>query len=257
MATNVEPEKDIKQSKKERKSGLSLNWKSIATVIALIAWVGIASIATQLIIGYPLLQIIGKQAMSSPLWTTIYSAITYAADLAIIILIPKAIKKKWGTTREELGLKDLPTFTDIGIAFIGFIATMIISSVVVDGLLKNVINTEQVQDVGFNNLINPSDRILAFIALVIIAPIAEEIIFRGWLYDKIKKYSGTTIAIVLVSVLFGALHGQWNVGITVGIMSAIMCIERELTGTIYAGIITHMIKNGLAFWLIYIVTGYF
>jgi membrane protease YdiL (CAAX protease family) len=134
---------------------------------------------------------------------------------------------------------------------------MIISSVIVDGLLKNVINTEQVQDVGFNNLINPSDRILAFIALVIIAPIAEEIIFRGWLYDKIKKYSGTTIAIVLVSVLFGALHGQWNVGITVGIMSAIMCIERELTGTIYAGILTHMIKNGFAFWLIYIVTGYF
>jgi membrane protease YdiL (CAAX protease family) len=99
------------------------------------------------------------------------------------------------------------------------------------------------------------DRVIGFVALVIFAPIAEEIIFRGWLYGKLKKYCKTVIAIVLTSILFGFMHGQWNVGITVGIMSAIMCVERELTGSIYAGIITHMLKNGIAFWYLYIVLG--
>ena len=119
----------------------------------------------------------------------------------------------------------------------------------------NLIDASQTQNVGYSNLATGFDRAVAFIALVVITPFAEEVIFRGWLYRRLKNKSGVTAAIVLTALLFGALHGQWNVGITVGIMSVIMCIEQELTGTIYAGILTHMIKNGVAFWLLYIVMG--
>ena len=61
------------------------------------------------------------------------------------------------------------------------------------------------------------------------------------------------IAILLVSALFGAVHLQWNVGVNVFSVSVVLCILRELTGTIYSGIIVHMIKNGVAFFLVYIL----
>ena len=58
------------------------------------------------------------------------------------------------------------------------------------------------------------------------------------------------ISALLVSVLFGVVHLQWNVGVTVFAMSLVLCGLREVTGTIYAGILMHMLKNGLAMWIL-------
>lgn len=41
---------------------------------------------------------------------------------------------------------------------------------------------------------------------VIIAPIAEEMVFRGWLLKILNKY-GTTLAIIFSSLAFGLIHG--------------------------------------------------
>ena len=49
------------------------------------------------------------------------------------------------------------------------------------------------------------------------------------------------------------MHGQWNVGVNVFAMSIVLCTLREITGTIYAGILLHMLKNTIAFVLVYIV----
>ena len=105
------------------------------------------------------------------------------------------------------------------------------------------------------------DRVLAFLTLVVVAPIAEEIVFRGWLYGKMREkiaseYSNKVsmvVSILLVSLLFGAVHGQWNVGVNVFAMSVVLCGLREITGTIYAGILLHMLKNGVAFWMLYMM----
>jgi membrane protease YdiL (CAAX protease family) len=246
----------IKEAKnKEKKAAKKgINWKSIGHDLLMVLWVGIACIAAQLIVGYPMLWILGKATFSTPVWTTVYSAITYILTAVLVILVPKLIKKEWGTTREQLGLTELPTFTDMGISVLGFVATIVAAGVILSVLQSlHLVDGGQAQDVGYSNLVNPTDRIVAFLALCVFAPVAEEIVFRGWLYGKLRRKNHVIVAVALVSILFGALHGQWNVGITVGIMSIIMCIEREFTGTIYAGILTHMIKNCIAFWILYVL----
>ena len=90
------------------------------------------------------------------------------------------------------------------------------------------------------------------IALVFIAPIAEEIIMRGWLYGKLRSRLPLPLAIVLTSILFGFLHGQWNVGVGVFALSLVLCSLREITGTIWSGILLHILSNGIAFYLLYI-----
>lgn len=228
--------------------------KKILTPIALLVWVFSATIVSQLAISYLLLFILGPDKLKLPVWTAVYSALTYAASFALITLVPAKIFKKWRTSREELGLKGSPTWTDIGLAPVGYIVSLALAAILV--WIFNFFpwfNPDEVQNVGFSTFLIGGDRIIAFITLVVVAPIAEELIFRGWLYGKLRRQLSMPIAIFLVSLLFGLVHGQWNVGVNVFALSVVLCGLREITGTIYSGILVHILKNAVAFFLLYVI----
>ena len=232
------------------------------TITLMLAWVFASVVVGQVVIGYLLIWILGKEQFVQPMWTGVYSALSYLLSLFLTVYIPQKLIEKWKVTREELGLKDLPTWTDIGLAPIGFIVATILSGLLVS-IFSNFqwFDAEATQNVGFSYYLVGFDRIIAFLTLVVIAPIAEEIIFRGWLYGLIRKNTSKKMADIwsmilsslLVSLLFGLVHFQWNVSVNVFATSLVLCALREITGTIYAGILTHMIKNGVAFWLLYVV----
>lgn len=235
-------------------SKTAFNWKRIFIIFALLIWVFASIIVAQLIIGYLLLWLLGAEKFQLPVWTAIYSALSYILALALIIFVPWKLFKKWQTNRKELGLTGLPTWTDIGLAIVGFIVATIAGFILV--ALFNLFpwfNAAEAQDIGFSSSLYGADRIVAFITLVVVAPIAEEVIFRGWLYGKLRQKLPLPLAIFLVSLLFALIHGQWNVGVNVFALSVVLCGLREVTGTIHAGILTHMIKNGVAFYLLYMI----
>lgn len=264
--------KDTIQAKQARsKVPKKQGWKLFCKASALLAWVAVAVIAAQLAVGYLMLWILGRETFVQPVPTAIYSALSYIlALLWIIFATPMVISKlrnKENPTpkiieRDELGLRGMPTWTDIGLAPVGFIAAILLAA----GLVA-VFNTfpwfdaEQVQEVGFSTLLVGLDRVVAFLVLVVVAPIAEELIFRGWLYGKLRAMfseqmsdrASMIISIFLVSLIFGIVHMQWNVGVNVFAMSIVLCSLREITGTIYSGILTHMIKNGVAFYILYVL----
>jgi CAAX amino terminal protease family protein len=211
-------------------------------------WVFGVTLLTQYIITYPMYWLLGRTKLAEPFWTTLCTALVYILSVFIIIKIPQILNKKFKSSREELGLTGLLTYTDIGISILGYIITVLSSSIILALLTSlRLVDAAEPQTLGYQNLISGSDRVIAYFGLAIIAPIAEEVIFRGWLYGKIRKKIPLIPSIVLVSILFGFLHGQWNVSLTVGILSVVNCLEREITGTIYAGILTHIIQNSLAF----------
>ena len=246
----------------------TFNKQTLYFTIFIITWVALSMIASQLVIAYPLAWIAGDKA-SSPLWTCIYYGLTYLLTLALVILVPpklfQLIQKKTHpdnanatpnpltTNSTELGLQHLPTFVDIGLAPIGYVV-YIIGANLLTSLMQIFpwFESDQVQETGFGYFITTGDRILAMLALVIIAPIAEEIVMRGWLYGKLRSRLKAPIAILLVSVLFGLLHGQWNVSVGVFVLSIVLCGLREITGTIWSGMLLHILSNGIAFYLLYI-----
>jgi len=113
-------------------------------------------------------------------------------------------------------------------------------------------NVNQVQDTGFDQLSARYEYILAFMTLVVIAPIAEEVLFRGYLYGKLKKFVPVWAAIVVTSVLFGFIHGAWNLAVDTFALSVVLCLLRESTGSIWSSILLHMAKNGIAFYILFI-----
>ena len=222
--------------------------------LALPAWVFLAVFGAGYIVSYPLFWCFGKTWLTSPLGTLICTALVYVVALGLILL-PQLFFKKLKTSRDELGLTELPTWTDIGLAPIGYIVATIAAIAVIAAIsaIFPGFDANETQQLGFQYYLSGGDRVLAFIALVVVAPIAEEIIFRGWLYGKLRSKTVMPVAIFIVSLLFGIVHGQWNIGINVFVMSIVLCGLREITGTVYAGILMHMIKNAVAFILLFIL----
>ncbi len=268
----------MKNEKKEARPKIpkKRGWYLFFSTLFLLAWTGAAIIVSQLVVGYMMLFILGETNFNQPVWTGIYSVLAYTLAFLLIAFAPILIlekaknghakkeeqKLKEGVSRKELGFAGLPTWTDIGLAPVGLIISLIFAGILVMVFSQfSWFNPEQAQEIGFNAYISGFDRIIAFVTLVVIAPIAEELIFRGWLYQQLKtrfkeelsNHLAIFLSILLVSLTFGVIHGQWNVGLNVFAMSIVLCGLREITGTIYAGILMHMLKNGIAFYLLYVL----
>lgn len=231
-------------------------WKTLLWVLLASSWVFLALLGTEILVGLLMSAILPGEAISSPVVVATFSIIAYLAALFLIIFVPTKIPKIRDflkSNRERLGLKGLPTWTDLGLAPIGYIVTIII----VMGLTAifsnfNWFNADEAQNLGYSIYMQGFERGIAFVELAVFAPIIEELIFRGWLYGNLRVKMPKWVAILVVSALFGLVHLQWNVGITVFAMSVISCILREITGNIYAGTLVHIINNTIAFYLLYV-----
>ena len=252
------PKESKTKPKTEPKKKTKISFRQILVILALPIWAAAIILFSQYLIAYALYFLIGYERLSTPVWTTLANALVYSLSLFLIIFLPRKILKKSLPSREELGLKNLPTWIDIGLAIAGFIIYFVLATVLVQLFsIFPFFDASEAQDVGFNVLNSGLDRLVALVALVIVAPVFEEIIFRGWLYgklrDKIPKRYSLVLSILITSLTFALLHGQWNVGVNVFAMSIVLCALREITGTIYSGILLHILKNGIAFALLYIV----
>jgi len=171
----------------------------------------------------------------------------------MVIGLPMLVKN-YRTTKKDVGLEKLPTWIDLLLAPAGFLVYIFVSGILI--LLATQFFTffdaDQVQDTGFNQLGQGYEYLLAFVTLVIIAPVAEEILFRGYLFGKLMKHMPIWVAILITSALFGLAHGAWNVGIDVFALSIVLCLLRLTSKSLWPAILLHMMKNGLAFYLLFI-----
>jgi membrane protease YdiL (CAAX protease family) len=128
-------------------------------------------------------------------------------------------------------------------------------SLTIQLIARGFINGDEPQNLGYQDL-SGREIIAAFLPLVILTPLAEETIFRGFLFKGFRRHLPFWLTALGVSALFGLAHGQWNVGLDVFVMSLVSCYLVERTKSIWPSIFLHVIKNGLAFWLLYLYNGH-
>ncbi len=230
--------------------------KTVLWVVLAVSWAFVALVGSEFLIGLLVSLIVPKDILASPVVTAAFSLVAYLLAAFLIIFLPTKIPKIRETlksSRERLGLNGLPTWTDIGLAPVGYIVTILVT-MGVTLVFSNFswFDANEAQNLGYSIYMSGWERGLAFIELAVFAPIMEELIFRGWLYGNLRVKIPKWVAILTVSALFGLVHFQWNVGITVFIMSVVSCSLREITGSIYAGTLVHIINNSIAFYLLYV-----
>jgi membrane protease YdiL (CAAX protease family) len=97
-----------------------------------------------------------------------------------------------------------------------------------------------------------SSRALLGIATILIAPVAEEVIFRGILYPAIKRAGYPRMALWGTSVLFGLIHFNLGTFVPLTFLALVLACLYEYTGNLLACITVHCVFNAANFVALYL-----
>ena len=122
-----------------------------------------------------------------------------------------------------------------GLLFALFVSTAISLLPIPESLLESYLQSAE-------GIVSGS-LIIILISIVIIAPIVEEIVFRGLILSRLNKVMNTTVALIISSLIFAILHGHilWvTYAFVLGVLFGIIAIK---TGSTLPTIIFHMSFN--------------
>ncbi len=93
--------------------------------------------------------------------------------------------------------------------------------------------------------------IFALSIAAVVAPIAEEVFFRGFIYSALRKSIGITKGIIISALIFALFHAQSWLLIPVTIIGVVLAYLYEKTGSLGPPIILHALNNLISVVLIY------
>jgi len=135
----------------------------------------------------------------------------------------------------------------VGLGILAVIASTLIVSLLV-ALSGSDATPDQVLTGGL--LETPLQLALAVVAAVVLAPLAEELLFRGLLHRSLRRRLSLAPATVLSSVLFAVVHVDVAlsqpialVGLT--LVGGILAIAYERTGSLLVPVVIHAVHNAV------------
>lgn len=143
-----------------------------------------------------------------------------------------------------------------GLGFLAIVASTLIVSLLV-ALTGSDAALEQVLTGGLME--TPLELALAVMAAVVLAPVAEELLFRGLLHRSLRRRSRIVPATAVSSVLFAVVHVDVAfsqplalVGLT--LVGVILAIAYERTGSLLVPIMIHAVHNAVTIAAVVITT---
>jgi membrane protease YdiL (CAAX protease family) len=106
-----------------------------------------------------------------------------------------------------------------------------------------------------------SAYLMAFFG-VLIAPVLEELFFRGMLFPTLRRGVGAVVAVVLTAAAFASIHGAqlgyaWGPILSIFVVGLALTIVRERTDSVAASVLTHSGYNFTLFALLWIGSNHF
>ena len=94
---------------------------------------------------------------------------------------------------------------------------------------------------------NVPDGVLPVVYVVLVAPILEEILFRGKLFSVLRSTMSPTSATLLSALLFGVMHANVAVSLEAFFVGVVLSYIYILKGSLFAPILLHVMNNVVAY----------
>jgi uncharacterized protein len=150
---------------------------------------------------------------------------------------------------EALGLRK-PTAPPVKLAITAYAAYFAFA--LAYSALVNPHQKDLTRDLGYGDGVLAS--LIAGLLIVIVAPIAEETFFRGFLFGGLRTSMRFIWAALISAAIFGAFHytgpGSLAVLPQLGALGVTQAWLYERSGSIYPTIAVHMLNNAIAFTLL-------
>jgi len=171
--------------------------------------------------------------------TAIGGAVQYAIFLAILLAIARGL-----AYREVFALRRPRSVT----AAAGWVALSLVSVSIVNVVLGQFLNAGKEQGLVPTRW-EPSHAgayAANFVVVALIAPVVEELTFRGFGVSAIGSLVGTGATALWVGVAFGVWHGLVIAFPVLAVLGAILALLRLRTDSVYPSMAAHAILNGTA-----------
>ena len=122
------------------------------------------------------------------------------------------------------------------------------------------LDLDQKQELGFDGFYGGLELVMIGLALVILVPVLEELIFRGLIYGSLIKKLRLAAAAIITSLLFAVGHlaassegPLYIAAIDTFVLSLVLIYLRQKTGSLWPAIWLHALKNGIAFVTVFVL----
>lgn len=157
--------------------------------------------------------------------------------------------------------RKLITWSGVGawaiIKYVGLLFTSYFAFVLLLNVIKNIFNIDIIpgmgEQVSLIEIVGIGPGLwIAFLAAVIIAPVVEEYVFRGWGLICLPLTSRPFLSIVTNGLLFALFHFEFSILIPLIFLGCMLAWTRYKSGSILPGVIFHLINNSLALYVDYV-----
>ena len=241
-----------------------VNWGALQAIAIVVVVFFLAEfLGAQITVIYPILKHWTSARADSWLTNSPYAQFFYTLIAESVTFGLVWLFIKWRKSKLSLIGLVRPKLQDLAYSLTGLVIYYPIFIVAVTAISVAVpsFNPNQSQQVGVSQSTTGWPLVLVFISLVILPPIAEEILFRGFLYSGLKKSLPKIWAVLLTCSIFVAPHLLessssgllWVAGVDTFLLSLVLIWLREKTGRLYASMGLHGLKNFIAFASLFLI----
>jgi membrane protease YdiL (CAAX protease family) len=191
----------------------------------------------------------GKPGLSDPTWHTLVAALSFQG--VAIVFTARFVREHGMRWAEAFGFNNRwPMALLFGVLAAGIFLPI--------GMLLQMASAELMSRAHLKTEIQPAvqalqhtatwlDRVVMGVVAIGVAPVAEELLFRGILYPAIKQAGFPRVALWGTSLLFAGIHVNLGIFVPLLLLALLLAQLYERTGNLLAPIAAHVLFNALNF----------
>ncbi|MEO8557901.1 MAG: CPBP family intramembrane glutamic endopeptidase [Rhodospirillales bacterium] len=135
-------------------------------------------------------------------------------------------------------------WTTLALGAVGLIVLSIIVSVLGSQLMQDV--QPRMNEMFQGMTFSPPIIVMALFLIGVMAPIAEEMFFRGLLFGWLRAHWPFWLVAIVTAALFGLAHGNLGYAVVAGALGLMLAYLRERSGSLWTSIVAHIANNVFA-----------
>lgn len=170
-----------------------------------------------------------------------YTTIITGVTALVAILVFWWLFHKDNRIRRQMGMpepKKAGLAKYIWIVILGVAACVALNNILT---LSNLAMISSYEETGAN--FYEVNLVAQIICLGILTPIAEELVFRGLVFKRMREVMSMKRAILISALIFGIYHGNLVQAVYGGVLGALLAYAYEKYGSLKAPILAHMVLN--------------
>lgn len=172
---------------------------------------------------------------------------TAIVDLAVVAACVLLAAMTTRPRAWQFGLRSAPLGYTAAIAGIGVLAFFLFS-LVYGAIVQPKSPQKTIENLGADQ--NTALLVSGALVVILIAPVCEELFFRGFLYRTLRLRMPMWAAALIDGVVFGIVHGS-STAISalpiLAVLGIVFCWVYERTGTLFATIALHALNNTISY----------